>query len=292
MSDQIETPGTSAASVTPTTSSAGGSAGARPEGSPSSGDYLTRIQTDAGFATQEVTKHQSRADRAEQEQKNLGDWIGGLSAYREKGLSGADLAGHLDTYSRVIGNPEMAKMIEQYIQTNEVPGVADPEADVYLTDEQKEIRELRGELQSIRSNQSEHTSAQGRSALIGHLDKLQLKWGLKDEDFDTVRNGLLDQANDWRNQGLDGEKAMKTLMSPSGFETVELMMAKKLGHDGLIRIAKAQLLRDEGVRAELTTDGPSGAPTRGGEPPPVFNTGIEALRAIRANPDLADGIRY
>jgi hypothetical protein len=260
-------------------------------------DYLARIASDSSFAQEEVRKHQSRADQVEAQYKAQQDWVNPLSRYRESGLSGEDIAGHLDNMAKLVNNQDMQKFIGEFLRTGEIPRVhrkigqpvvddpADEDSDLYLTDEQREIRGLKEEMEGLKSQLVQQTSHVGQQALKSHLEKIAGEMGITGERFEKVRKSLIDQVGTWQTQGDAGRQALATLQTPQGEETVRALVMKSIPWNEVMEMAGEQRLRLAKLRGELTTDGPSEHVAPGTEEPPQFKNALEALRAAQAHPE-------
>jgi hypothetical protein len=260
-----------------------------------SSDYLAKIASDAAFAQQEVTKHQSRADQAEAKARAHDQWLAGLEEFRERGFSGADIAAHLKNYSRALGNPQMAQAINEFLQTGEMPRGANrnpgqgsdnvDDDDAYLTDEQKEIRSLRAELQSLRGEVTRNVASTGQQALKTHFENVASELGLQGERFERVRKTLIDQVEQWKGAGDSGRAAIAQLQTPDGERTVRALVHNALPTSELLEVAGEQYLRQKQKRGELATDSPSPFSTTGKEAPPEIDDPVKALEYARANPE-------
>ena len=260
----------------------------------SGSDYLARVQSDPSFARTEVTKHQSRADQAEASIRAQSEWFGELSRYKEQGFSGNDIASHLTNYSKVLADPRLGAVVNDFLKTGEVSfrghnnksqGSAMNDEEEYLTDEQKEIRQLKAELSSIKGEISQNVAYSGQQALRGHFEKIASEMGLSGERFERVKKSLMEQVRAWSGAGDVGKSAIANLQTPQGEETVRVLMQKALPWNEVLEIAGEQYLRQKRARGELTTEGPSSLASSGTEPPPLHQSALDALAYAEANPD-------
>jgi hypothetical protein len=77
-------------------------------------------------------------------------------------------------------------------------------------------------------------------------------------------------------------------MSPAGYKTVKGIMLSELSPEILHAAATNAALRKQKGLSGLATDSPSGSPGTGTEPPPDFDTYIQAAQWARENPEGHD----
>jgi hypothetical protein len=126
---------------------AGGAGAASGPGDPGSGDYLDRFGEPGSFAREEHRKMQSNRDKEAARATAAEERLEKLGRYREDDPS--LIVSSLDEYLTWKTNPDVQKAIEKVISG----GNASPEGDgteEFLSDEQKEIRELRQENAQIK----------------------------------------------------------------------------------------------------------------------------------------------
>lgn len=263
-----------------------GTQGAPPSGS----DYLARVRSGGEWAVSEVQNQQRRADQAAEKLKQMESWLGGLSAYQQPGITGDLLAQHLSDYLEVVKTPEGQARFQSLREGKgtSMDATHKPAEDEYLTDEEKEIRALKAQVARLESRLTGQDTTLGQQALLRHIGKVASDWNLSDPQKQKLLDTLTKQVETWARQGDTGLAAIKNLSGPSGWETVEMMLPRTLGRDGLSESMKAQLLRDQSVRRELQTDRPSGRFTGNAEPPPEFKTAHEALVYAMENPGVLE----
>ena len=272
------------------TTDAAASSAAPSAGDASSQDYLGRIRADADFAVDEVRKNQSRADRMEAENRRLSTESGGaeIAELRAQGLEPATIKAVVDNYIRLRGDPGSQAMILGFEQTGQInSGASDPasvDADEYLTDEQKEIRQLRTEVQTLRQDQVGLTQSTGTAALQGHLERFAKENFLKPEEFDAVRKGMAPQVTQWGTNDA-GRKLLRDLQTPASYDTVEAVAWKFVPKDVRFQLGDRKRLHDRERVEGFRTDSPVDTSTTGRELPAEVTGALNALEFAMNNPD-------
>jgi hypothetical protein len=253
-------------------------------------DYLGRIRAGGDFATSEVTKHQSRADQAEANYRKAQEWLGSLEQYREQ-FSGEDIVNHLTNYNKILTDPRLRQVVDGFLQNGSValPGSAtsgEADEDEFLTDEQREIRELKAHIAQMDSRVATQESGAGAQALQRHLESFFAQWPVAPEVAERVRAKLTKDVTQWARQGEAGRKALELLQGANGAAQISAMALPVLTDDEQVQAVTERNLRKQRGLGSLSTDGPSPAGASSGtEPPPVFKSSLEALQYARANPE-------
>jgi len=261
-------------------------------GDASSQDYLGRIRAGGDFATSEVTKHQSRADKMEAEVRRLSESTGGDSGpIREllaQGVAPETVKVVFDNYLRLRADPQTQEMILGFEQTGQIAGRsnANPSTDddEYLTDEQKEIRQLRTELQTVRQEQVGLTTSTGTAALQGHLERFAKENFLRPEEFEAVKQGMAPQVNQWGTND-NGRKLLRDLQNPGAYDTVEAVAWKFVPKEVRFQLGDRKRLQDRERVEGFRTDSPVETSTTGKELPAEVKGALNALQFAKANPD-------
>lgn len=262
-------------------------------------DFLERVRREPEFAIEQVRRWQSEADSREAKLRETEKWLGKLGDLKDN-FTGDDIRAYLEQYDRVLGHPKLKTAIEKYLQTGQIPsnasspdGSEGDEDDLYLSDEQKEIRALKQELQDLKGQvgQVDHSATVTR--LTGHFEKVANDLHLSGEPFGKVKDAVLRVVEAWAKKGDIGRQALRALQGPNGEKEVRRLMVQQIDELGLSDdLALARLRAKKGALAGLTTDGPGGVASRGDEPMPEHKTALEALRAARANPEKLEGFGY
>jgi hypothetical protein len=273
-------------------STADASAGTPSAGDASSQDYLGRIRADADFAVREVTGHQSRADKMEAEVRRLTEATGGDSGpIREilaQGIAPETVKVVFDNYLALRNNPQSQEMILGFEQTGALPERSQSSTSVdeeeYLSDEQKEIRQLRSELQALKQDQTGLTQSTGTAALQGHLERFAKENFLRPEEFETLKQGMAGQVKQWgtNDQGLG---LLRSLQSPGSYETVDAVAWKFIPKDVRFQLGERKRLHDREKVEGFRTDSPVDTSTTGQELPAEVKGTLNALQYAKANPD-------
>lgn len=255
-------------------------------------DYLARVRQDPSFAAQEVTGHQSRADKAEAERHKTQEWMGQLGSYRDT-FSGDQLAAHLSNYDRVLQNPELRQSIQQFLQTGQAtkPKTDDAsgdEDDEYQSPEQQEIATLRALLAQVDSRVATQEAGSGAQALQRHLESFFVDWPVPPDVAERVKAKLTQDIGAWGRQGSVGRQALAVLQGPSGAAQVSAMALPVLNLDERKQAVENAALRRKQGLSSLSTGVPSAGASTGNEPPPRFASALEALQFAEQNPDKHD----
>lgn len=260
-------------------------------GDASSQDYLGRIRADADFAVREVTSHQSRADKMEAEVRRLTAETGGNAApIREllaQGVEPSTVRAVFDNYLALRNNPQTQELIVGFEQTGAVPdrsSTASVDDDEYLSEEQKEIRQLKSELQQVRMEQSGLTASTGTAALQNHLERFAKEHFLRPEEFESVKQAMTGQVKQWgtNEQGLG---LLRSMQNPSAYDTVEALAWKFVPKEVRFQLGDRKRLHDREKVGGYRTDSPSDMSTTGKELPAEVTGALNALEFAKANPD-------
>lgn len=278
-----ETQGTSPAPGAATTPGSGGPAGAAVSDPK---DYEARLRSGGEWTVEETRRQQQRADRAENELRQIEQQLGGLrQILKAGGMNGDQIAAHLSTWQELRRDPERAAAIDAAIR-GQAPAKPKAEPDDDYVD--PEVKELREKVAEFERKLSEQSTFSGQQALTRHFEAVAEKLGLEGDDFDGVRQKLI--------QTLQTSPDMsRSLMSERGQKAVEVLVMDALGLDGMQKLAEKRLLRTHEIRHSMETDGPTRAVSADTPPPPVYKTPHEAaiasLRLARANPSITRGTR-
>ena len=302
MSESIPTPDAGTQQATSTATPGGGnSVAATGEPQASGGDYLARVGAGGDFAKAEVTKHQSRADQLEAQLRKSQEWQGEkLQRFVEQGVNGDQIANYLDLMSRMATDPTMARMMREFNDKGTVSApqqspstTTEEDEDLYLTDEQKEIRELKNELQSLRGELTQNSFASGRDWMNRHFESVAGEMKLSGEARDKAKQAVDQAMGNWERSGDASAKAMiSKLMKPDGKDSVRMLVLNSFGTDELRNIFTSQSQQDRQRLGDFATDGPS-VSTGQEETLPAFDDTMAALRFARQNPEKIEGkVRY
>jgi hypothetical protein len=260
-------------------------------GDASSQDYLGRIRADGDFAASEVTKHQSRADRMEAENRRLTDRGGDAGPIQDllsQGVKPETVKAVFDNYLRLRGDPQTQEMILGFEQTGQITGQSNAgqttDDDEYLTDEQKEIRELRSHVQRLETEQAGITTSTGTAALQQHLERFAKENFLKPDEFDQVKKGMAPQVAQWGTDN-SGRKLLRDLQNPAAYDTVEAVAWKFVPKDVRFQLGDRKRLQDRERVEGFRTDSPTDTSTTGKELPAEVKGALNALQFAKANPD-------
>ena len=309
MTEQNQNPAGVAPAGAPTPDPTGTAAGvtpatAAPGATPSGDDYLGKVRAHPDFAIEQVTKHQSRADRAEQELTALRSRLGTKLEEYLKTVEGDRLASIVNDHVTIANDPRASAAVSQFLQngqwsgggtnpTEPAAGNGSADDDVYLTDEERKIRALEEKITALEGGLAQQSSAQGRDALTRHLGRFTSTWGLDDEQKQKVTTDLMTQVQAWERDGERGQGFIRQLMSPQGQELVDTLAKRSLGDEGLLKVAEARLLRSQQTRGRMATDVPVRPATgSSADQPPAYSGALDDLEFIRSHPELLDQQGY
>jgi hypothetical protein len=257
----------------------------------SSRDYLGQVRSDPDFAAREVTSHQSRADKAVAERDALKERLDSLGRYASD--DPAVITRALDDYVSIMNNKDMAQAIERVRSGNHTP-TGETEDDEYLTDEQRETRELRSQLMEAQQRLSGVELSSAERTLTEHIEKVQRDYYLTPDAFESAKKKLNQDIDRYKRAGKSGEAAIRNLMGPNSFDIVRSLMLAGLTPDALLDCQKNRDRRKGTALGGLATDGRPGTVSTGREPPPDFsksaNAAVEAALWAEANPDGHDSV--
>ncbi len=232
--------------------------------------------------------HQSRADKsqgAEEKHSKLVEKMGGAKEYIEQ-YGGDTVAAATKNYATLRNSTEFGEIIQAFERTGQLPernGSAPKveEEDEYKTPEQIEINALKTEMNQLRTRQGAQTLTSGRETLQRHIEDVFVEYGITGTDADTARQAMTAQFESWGAMGSVGESALDSIMAPNGKKTVQGIMLASISPEALLKAAQNVDLRKKQGLSNLTTDGPSGDASAGKEPPPKFQSAIEAANYAR-----------
>lgn len=262
-------------------------------GDSGSQDYLGRIRAGGDFAAGEVTKHQSRADKMEAEVRRLTDATGGdsgpIGSLVAQGVAPETIKQVFENYVALRTSPQTQEMILGFEQTGALPTRQNPAAssdddDEYLTEEQKEIRELRAKVNRLEGTQTDLTQSTGTAALQGHLERFATENYLQPGEFDTIKTAMAGQIKQWGTNE-QGRRLLRSLQNPSSYETVETVAWKFVPKEVRFQLGDRKRLHDRQKVERFSTDVPTDTSTTGKELPAEVTGSLNALRYSRANPD-------
>ncbi len=297
MSDQIAQPGNGADPAAGTQTAEPGQA--QPTGAqPSGGDYFAKIDSDAEFRRQELTKHQGRADRAEAQLRQLQEKLGPLGDYLNAGVDGKLLSNAIHQFNEFAKNPTGAQLLQSFQETGEVrlpnnnsgsegSGVEDD----YLTDTERQLRSelesTKQQLQEVQQMVSQTSQSFGMQSLTQQLERAFEKHQIHGDKANEVQQKVINQVQQWL-QGPNAKNAIATLRDPNSMtKTVDTLIIDAMGgFPGLLDHAREVNLREGKVRSGMETDGPSLTGSTGeDESLEEASDVLTALKAARARPE-------
>jgi hypothetical protein len=210
-------------------------------------------------------------------------------------IDGNTAARSLIEYNRALQDPVMKEQLQRFFATGKAsasPSTSDDTDDEFLSDEQKEIRELRAELAAVNQRLAGTELSSATHTLKEHVEKVVGDYYLTPELAKEAKTNLERTINHYKNDGERGQAAIRNLLSPSGFEIVKSLMIPPLDPDALLDCRQNRDRRKKAGLDALATDSRPGAASTGREPPPDFSTMVDgtikgALWA-EANPDGHD----
>ena len=243
-------------------------------------NYIDRVRSDPDFADREVRSHQGRADKAEA-RLNAMEWIGTLEQGRGQ-LSGDEIMHHLGQYNNLLQDPGMKAAIERFRSngsSQDTPTTSTDADEEYLSDEQRELKQVRSELVELRTRQGQTELLDGQQALKTHMEEIIEEYHLSPEVAKVGSEATAAQIVQWYSQGKTGQTAINSLKGPSGRRVVEGILIPAIGSKGLLDAQQNRDRRTSDRLGALGTDVPSGHASTGREEAPKFEGPDAHLKA-------------
>lgn len=251
------------------------------------GDFDARLESEPGFAVQEYKKMQSEQQKTFNKLKEfeaISDMID-----QAPGSTAQDVVDATRAYIGVMGNPEMAKLIQEFQQTGEMPKPPAPKTgegdldDIFGDLEEpknEQLEELKKELNELKAQSTQTQIVQSKSDIHKHLDRYfsedtMAKW-LTDEEKDVVLKDIEAQMKDLERRP-NGAEALKSL----NYESIDLLATRKTKkwYSEIAERAHKAALQD---KQRLDTGSAEGISTHGSEqhPTKAFNKDTAARDAV------------
>jgi hypothetical protein len=271
---------------------AGGAGGET--GQQAGSDYLGRVRGDPDFAVSELRKHQSRADQVEGQLRTLRSRVG-ENLEQLVGQAGGDaVATAVSHYLTLKSDPRYAQALQALETTGRLPvaggrdpsGGQDPEEE-YLSPEQREIRELKAQLNSVSAQQGDLILGVGQQALQAHLDRFAADNPLNPGEVEAMKKSVIGEIQRWAGQGELGRKAIANLQNPGSYETVRRLLLGALPQETLDDLGNRKARRRQQRLEGMATDDPSPNSSLNEPPPPGLKTTLDVLRYYQAHPEKA-----
>jgi hypothetical protein len=251
------------------------------------GNFEARVRNEPDFALAEVKKMQSYIAEL---QKKGGEYESRMKAISPL-TSAAELVGNgnleagatqlvnlADRGYRIENDPKMKQWYESYVSGGKVPTTPDT-SDEYLTPEQRELRELRQTVESLRASQG---AVEGRTQVMqmqGHIESFFESDELGRAIDGSLRPELFKAMNSQFEAWARTPQGRQQLSSLDG-ESVRLIALSHLTKNGkLYEVAeRARALKDGAVLAGADVPSISSMAT---EEMPDFSGPQRALRALQ-----------
>lgn len=266
-------------------------------GAPPSSDYLARVAREPDFARAEVSKHQSRADKAESELRHLGrlrevvGQVGGDQLYQV-----------LEEYQSVLAEPRLRDAIQSFRSTGRIElnpptppetprsnGNGTIDEDLLTPFERQMVsfmKDTSSRLEKIDGRVQTHEVSAGQTALTRHLEQFFQELPLSTPIVEKVKQSMQANVRRYTSQGEEGRKALDNLLSPTGYQTVKALAMSSLSWDEVEEAIGRRRQNLRGGLRTLATDGPPRG-AAGRELPDLKGmTAQQAIEFARANPDL------
>ncbi len=264
-------------------------AASRSEGPAVTGDNPSDAPatSDVSRKDQVIRDFQSRADRAEATLQKYGALTPEVMARLgtpEQVIAAGELV------ARMLQDPKGMEVIRainagQGIPSGSSGSGSDDVDDEYLTDEQREIRELRAKLDRADGKLANLTATTAQQHLTGHINDLFAS------DFAETtpeqREKMLAGALKTVEQLSGNEEYMRSLTTPEGRTSARTLLLSQLDNAEIVAMGERAYKRKQGMLQAAETDSPSRSLSTGDEPPPDFfknakgNTRNAAAEAIR-----------
>jgi hypothetical protein len=234
--------------------------------------FTARVREDPDFAVEQVKNAQREVSRMKTKLgpvEQLVDAVGGPDV----------LEGALRRFNAILNNPAMARMIQEYEQTGNVPTAgrvaaeaSDDDADDYEEPWDKSVRPVAQELQSLKGELSKLRGERGVEKVQGFFREFRDEFPLGGDEWQEFTTAMAKQARDWAN-------------SEQGLSVIDGMTYQTFRSLGLAKLSKEQMKaafdREAQQRSEAkaasATDGPSGIGTTGRESPAEFQSAHDAF---------------
>jgi hypothetical protein len=171
--------------------------------------------------------------------------------------------------------------------------------DEFLTDEEKQIQELKAQVSQLEGRLGGTEVSLGQQALTGHIEKVARDLHFTQPLFEASRDSMKKTLDEWGRTatrkdaaGEAARKAIRDIQGPGGLKMVKSLMLADIDSDALLDAQQNRDRRKQGALSELTTDGRPGQASTGREDPPDFsksaNAAIDAANWAERNPDSHD----
>lgn len=295
MSSELPTPDASANGTTGASEASAPDTGSASAQKISEGDFRERAMQDPDFAWKQVQTHQSRADTLQAESqkatKELQTFKEGLGNYAND--DPANIALHLDQIVMPVkNNPAVQKAFQDAVAGKETPsGGNEVDDEEYLSDEQKELREVKAQLTAVNSRLGQQESSAGAQALGEHLKSVLTNWDAGPEASKRVTEGLRNYVHGLAAQGEVGIKALHNLQDPKhGPSTVKALVLGMMTDEEHVQAVHNRDLRRQGKLSGMATDGQSSGASSGDEMPPEFESSLDTLNYAMEHPEKMKAI--
>lgn len=245
------------------------------DGSPSPGDYLSKVRGDPEFAEKEIRKHQRKVSELSAAQKRLGRL---QSAIDQLG-SGEVVYQQLERFNNLLGNQAMSRLIQRYESTGTLPTGGEDPYGSSVEDEDPQSRamnELRAEVRQLRAEIDTTRGAVGKTRISQDLDKLRTRYPNHFDDF--IKPYLDEKFGEW-----EQTPAGRRVLAELDYDGLRTLAARALD-DRLEEVGELAHLRKQENLKKSATPAPSGTATTGRERAPSagFKHVREALAAMDA----------
>jgi len=212
--------------------------------------FKERFSSDPDWAWEEFRKTQGSFHREQQKAKKLS----ALEPYVDA-VGGPDgILSLLNRYSQLTANPRMSQVVDRFLATGDVTVQnADPYAPQMPEDDPltAEVRQLRGEVQRIHSEQ-------GTGRARAFVDRLFSEYPLNDEQKVRIAGAIDSTVRQWSTRA-DGVEVLRNL----NYDTFKSLALKEMTPDDLADIGERLHLARQQTKNKAATDSPSRVATNG-----------------------------
>lgn len=292
MSEVTETEGTEGAAGASSSSEASGSS------QTAVNDYLARARQNPEWAVEQIRSHQSRADKnaeAEKKYQELVRRLGPAQALIDT-YGGDVVATATNNYAALRQAEGLAESILEFEKTGQLPQRRNGSAQTmeqeeeYLTPEEHQIRELRQEVENLKSGLTGQAFTTGKATLERHMQEVLSEFQFAPEKEQQLRENVVATFERWRGAGEPGKQALNGILGPGGAQTIRGIMLGNLSAKDIAEAAQGAALRKQQKLGRLATDGPGGIASSGRETRNLseFDDLMDLARSVRADPDAFD----
>jgi hypothetical protein len=212
--------------------------------------------------------------------------VGSLEPWIDQ-IGAQPIVDHLTRYAALRDHPAFKTAILEFERTGMLPASLNAASadEEYLSPEQKEIRELRNEIASLRGQQAQVTQQTAKQTMKDHLGRFFSEWSdLEEGDRQQISDGLTRAFEDFAKT----PNGQQILTSPR-YETIRTIALQQLSDAQIVEAGKRRHLRELRLQKGAATDEPSSVRTTGRERRnDLAISALEALQEAKREAGVSD----